>query len=110
MNNDYRCINEKCTREKLERELKRDVILDREFSDVENYCKITDVMHRIEYMRSEYQKVCPEFTQKKLAEKAGIGHSTYTDYLCGTSDNIKLKTIINIAHALRCKLSDLIDG
>ena len=51
MQKDCRCINEKCTREKLERELKRDVILDREFDDSENRNKIIDVMYKIEYMR-----------------------------------------------------------
>lgn len=68
-------------------------------------------MERVERLRQERQNDSGEYTQKKLAEKAGIGLSTYKDYLSGNSDNIKLKTAINIAHALRCKLSDLIgDG
>ena len=66
-------------------------------------------MDKVERIRKERQMVSDEYTQKELVKKAGIGLSTYADYLSGKSDNIKLKTAINIAHALRCKLSDLID-
>ena len=74
------------TQAELDRELKRDMIVDREMDDTPDY-----------------------YRMKKLAEKAGIGLSTYKDYLTGISDSIKLKTVINITHVLQCKLSDLID-
>lgn len=100
------------TTEELEQDLKNERIADRELDDTTNYNQIRDIMYKIECLRSECpdsSKNSPKFTQKELAEKAGIGLSTYADYLSGTSDNIKLKTVIKIAHALRCKLSDLVD-
>lgn len=99
----------KKTPAELERELKRDVIVDREIDDTSDNRWMAALMDKIEYIRQERLNVSSEYTQKKLAKKAGIGFSTYTDYLSGSSDNIKLKTVIKIAHALRCKLSDLID-
>ena len=88
-----------------ELELKQDAIADRELDDTQNYMLMMALMDKIEQIRQE----CG-YSQKKLAEKAGIGLSTYTDYLSCRSDNIKLKTVINIACALHCKPSDLIDG
>ena len=99
----------KKTQAELEQELKRDMIADREINDTLSYRWMKNLMDKIERIRQSRQNVSGEYTQKKLAEKAGIGLSTYTDYLSGTSDNIKLKTVINIAHVLRCKPSDLID-
>ncbi len=101
--------NKKWTPEELEQALKNDRIADHEMGDTENYCQIEAIMDKIERMRYERKKDFPELTQEKLAEKAGIGRSTYKSYLSGTSDNITLKAVINIAHVLRCKLSDLID-
>lgn len=94
----------KNTQAELERELMRDVIVDREIDDTMDYLWMAVFMKKIERMRKER-----EYSQKELAKKAGIGLSTYKDYLSGLSDNIKLKTVIKIAHAFRCKLSDLID-
>lgn len=99
----------KKTQAELERELKRDVIVDREMDDTQDYRRIMTLMDKIERIRQERQNDSTEYTQKKLAEKAGIGLSTYKDYLSGCSDNIKLKTVIKIAHVLQCKLSDLMD-
>ncbi len=99
----------KKTQAELEQDLKNDVIAEREMGDTEDYRWMKAFMEKVEYLRQERLNVSSEYTQKKLAEKAGIGLSTYKDYLSGNSDNIKLKTAINIAHALRCKLSDLID-
>jgi len=106
MNKDNRCTNRQWTPEELQQSLKNDKIVDHEMRDTENYCRIGTIMKKIEDKR---KKDFPELTQGKLAEKAGIGLSTYKDYLSGISDNIKLKTLINIANALQCKLSDLID-
>lgn len=92
-----------------ERELKRDVVVDREMGDAEDNRQIMALMDNIERIRKERQNISNEYTQKKLAEKAGIGLSTYRDYLSGLSDNIKLKTVINITHVLQCRLSDLMD-
>lgn len=97
------------TQAESERELKRDMIADRELDDTENYHMIKALMDKIEEKRKELKKTFPEFTQKKLAKKAGIGLSTYKDYLSGFSDNISLKTVIKIAHILQCKLSDLLE-
>ena len=100
---------DKKTLAELERELKRDVAVDREIDGrTANSRWIEALMDKIESMRKERLKVSNEYTQKKLAEKAGIGLSTYADYLSGASDNIKLITVINIAHALQCRPSDLI--
>ena len=88
----------------LEQDLKRDAVVDREMNDTQNYRWIETFMQKIECIR-----VSSGYSQKKLAEKAGIGLSTYKEYLSGNNDNIKLKTVINIAHALQCNLSDLID-
>lgn len=99
----------KKTPAELERELKRDVIVDREINDTSDYCWMAALMDKIECIRQERLNVSREYTQNKLAKDAGIGLSTYKDYLSGISDNIKLKTVINIAHVLQCKLSDLID-
>lgn len=99
----------KKTQAELEQDLKNDVIAEREISDTENYRWMRAFMERVEYLRQERLNVSSEYSQKELAKQAGIGLSTYKDYLSGNSDNIKLKTVINIAHALRCKLSDLID-
>lgn len=93
----------------IDRELKRDVIADRQINNTTDYCWITALMNKIERMRQERLNISSIYTQKMLAKNAGIGLSTYKDYLSGLSDNIKLKTVINIAHVLRCKPSDLID-
>ena len=92
------------TQAEVEQELKQDMIADRELDDTQDYLRMEALMNKIERMRQDRG-----YSQKKLAEKAGIGRSTYMDYLSGTSDSIKVKTVINIAHALRCKLSDLIE-
>ncbi|MGY3663005.1 MAG: helix-turn-helix domain-containing protein [Roseburia sp. 1XD42-69] len=92
------------TQAELDRELKRDMIVDREMDDTPDYYRMENIMNKIENMRRKRK-----YSQKKLAEKAGIGLSTYKDYLTGISDSIKLKTVINITHVLQCKLSDLID-
>ena len=92
------------TQAELDRELKRDMIVDREMDDTPDYHRMENIMNKIENMRRKRK-----YSQKKLAEKAGIGLSTYKDYLTGISDSIKLKTVINITHVLQCKLSDLID-
>lgn len=102
------CINKKKQAE-LEQELKLDMIAARELDDTEDYHIINDLMDKIEERRKERKKTFPELTQKKLAKKAGIGLSTYKDYLSGLSNNISLKAVIKIAHTLQCKLSDLID-
>lgn len=102
-------MKNKKTQAELEQELKRDAIVDREMEDTQNYRWIEKLMQKIECLRQERQNVSSGYTQKELAEKAGIGLSTYKDYLSGASDNIKLKTVIKIASALRCNLSDLID-
>ena len=98
-------MNNKKKQAELEQELKRNAVVDREMDDTQNYRLIENSMQKIEYIRS----VSSEYSQKKLAEMAGIGHSTYKDYLSGASDNIKLKTVIKIAQVLQCNLSDLID-
>ena len=88
------------TQAELDRELKRDMIVDREMDDTPDYYRMENIMNKIENMRRKRK-----YSQKKLAEKAGIGLSTYKDYLTGISDSIKLKTVINITHVLECKLS-----
>ncbi len=97
------------THAELEQDLKNDVIAEREIDDTENYRWFESFMSEVEHRRKKRQMVFDGYTQKQLAEKAGIGLSTYADYLSGKSDNIKLKTAINIAHVLQCELSDLID-
>lgn len=99
----------KKTQAELEQDLKNDVIANREIGDTEDYRWLEVFMKRVEDLRKERLSVSSEYSQKKLAEKAGIGLSTYADYLSCKSDNIKLKTAINIAHVLQCELSDLID-
>lgn len=100
----------KKTQEELEQELKHDLIVKREISNTVNYRYIMALMDKIEQIRQEPLNISRKYSQKELAERAGIGLSTYKDYLSGASDNIKLKTVINIAHVLQCELSDLIDG
>ena len=94
----------KNTQAELERELKHDEIVDRELNDTQDYLRMEVLMDKIERMRQEHG-----YSQKKLAEKAGIGLSTYKDYLSGFSNNIKLKTVLNIAQIFQCKPSDLIE-
>lgn len=107
MDNDNIRTTKNMTLEELERELEHDRIVDRELNDTDNSTWMIAFMVKIERLRFERQKAFPQLSQKKLAEMAGIGLSTYTDYVAGRSDNIKLKTVINIAHALGCKPSDL---
>ncbi|MCM1253975.1 MAG: helix-turn-helix transcriptional regulator [Clostridium sp.] len=95
--------------EKLKRELENEKIAEREIADTENYMSIEVIMKKIEEIRKERQKASPKYTQKYLADKAGVSLSTYANYLSCASDNIKLKTVINIANALQCRLSDLLD-
>ncbi len=93
----------------LEQELKHDKTVEREMGDTEDSLFIMEFMEKVERMRKERQKDSNGYTQKKLAEKAGIGLSTYREYLAGFSDNIKLKTVRKFAHVLRCRISDLVD-
>ena len=99
----------KKTKSGLEQELKRDAVIDREMDYTQNYLWLEKLMQKIEYLRQERQNVSKGYTQRELAEKSGIALSTYKDYLSGTSDNIRLKTIINIANVLHCDISDLIN-
>ena len=64
---------DKRTLAELERELKRDVAVDREIDGgTTNSRWIKVLMDKIECMRQERLNVSNEYTQKKLAEKAGL--------------------------------------
>lgn len=90
-----------------EQELKRDRIADKELN-TEQYYSIDNVMNNIERLRKERKKKCPYLTQDYLARKSGISLATYKNYLSGASDNITLKTLINIAQTLNCDVRELL--
>lgn len=56
-------------------------------------------------------------TQEKAAERAGISRNHYqllesglSDRAKGTPANPRLTTLVDLAKALRCSVSDLVDG
>lgn len=96
------------TQEDLDRDLKLGSIAERELNDATQKNPITEVMENIEGLRKERRKTSPGFTQKHLAENAGISLATYKNYLSGLSDGIRFKTVLNMMHILQCSYGDIV--
>lgn len=104
--------------EQLDRELEHDRIVDDESLERMQTHYINNVMDKIEDIRkkrlAELKKsnalggFPKDFNQKQFAENAGIGYSTYKNYLSGCSDNISLKTLLKMTHKLQCNLDDVL--
>ncbi len=63
------------------------------------------------------QREAVGLTQEKAAERAGLSRNHYQLLESGLSDrakkapaNPRLSTLLDLAHALDCKVSDLVDG
>lgn len=87
----------------LERELKKDHMMDIELDEHQNDIFMEGVMEKIEKRRKALKKVSPIYTQKYVAEKAGISLSTYKNYLSGYNNGFSLRMLKNIADALHCE-------
>ncbi|MCI9067294.1 MAG: helix-turn-helix transcriptional regulator [Lachnospiraceae bacterium] len=96
------------TQKELNEALRHDRIVERELDDTTDYSRWETVMENIERLRKERKEKSSLYTQKYLAEKAGISRSTYQSYCSGSSGNIHLKTLGKIADALQCDIFDLI--
>ena len=101
-------MRNKWTEEKLNMALKQDRVADKEINDATQSVSVQEVMRNIERVRKSRQKKYPKYTQVYLAGKAGISRATYMSYLCGYSDNLKLKTLMNIVHELQCDIADVV--
>lgn len=108
---DYRTL----TQEEKNEELEKERIAEKEIDYTEIYRDIENVMKKIENLRRKRYKELKEtcsvdkyYTQKWLAEKAGISLSTYKNYLYGDSIDISLRTMLKIANLLRCDLQDIL--
>lgn len=66
---------------------------------------ITDLEER----RKERRKKYPAYTQKHVAEQAGISLSTYKGYINDRGYCIDLITVKQLADILGCRLSDVIE-
>jgi DNA-binding Xre family transcriptional regulator len=69
---------------------------------------IEEVAKALEGQRRKRRKCYRIYTQRYVAEKAGISLSTYKGYVSGRSHHIDLITAKNIADVLGCRLSDII--
>lgn len=104
--------------EQLDRELEHDRILDDESIETMQTHYINNVMDKIEDIRKERLAELKksnalggspkDFNQKQFSENAGIGYSTYKNYLSGYSDNVSLKTLLKMTHKLRCNLDEIL--
>ena len=102
-------MREKSKQKQLEEELKRACKADKEVNDVLQYYFIDKVMENIETIRKKRFKDFPDnYTQKKVAKRAGISRSTYTNYVQSRSYDISLLTVWKIAQILDCNLSDIL--
>ena len=102
-------MRNKWTEEKLNMALKQDCVANKEINDATQFVSVQEVMRNIERVRKSRQKKYSKYTQIYLAGKAGISRATYMSYLSGYSDNLKLKTVLNIAHELQCNIADLVE-
>ncbi|MDE6664002.1 MAG: helix-turn-helix transcriptional regulator [Lachnospiraceae bacterium] len=93
----------------LEKELKKERFRDKELDNIQNDIFMENVMGNIEKKRKALKKVSPVYTQKYVAEKAGISLSTYKNYLSGYNIGFSLRMLKNIADTLGCKPSDFLD-
>ena len=89
-------MRNKWTEEKLNMALKQDRVADKEINDATQFVSVQEVMRNIERVRKSRQKKYSKYTQIYLAGKAGISRAAYMSYLRGDSDNLRLKTLMNI--------------
>lgn len=97
------------TRTELNNDLKQNYYRDKELDNLANDIFMESVMEKIEKRRKELLKVSTVYTQKYVAEKAGISLSTYKNYLSGYNIGFSLRMLKNIADAFGCKPSDFLD-
>lgn len=83
--------------------------LDRDMERIPQQAFIEKVINTLEEQRRKRWKDYRKYTQKYVAEKAGISLSTYKGYVSGRSHHIDLITAKNIADVLGCRLSDVIE-
>ena len=93
----------------LGRELKKDHRRDKELDDHQNDIFMQNVLGKIEERRKSLKKISPIYTQKYVAEKAGISFSTYKNYLNGYNTGFSLRMLKNIADALGRKPQEFFD-
>lgn len=108
---DYRTL----TQEERNEKIKKERIAKKEIDSTEYYKYIEEVMKNIENLRRKRYKELRKtgsvdkcYTQKWLAEKAGISINTYKNYLYGNNIAISLVTVLKIANMLRCDLQDIL--
>lgn len=94
--------------EELKKESRCDRRAEREMQRLIGQPFTDKVIDSLEKQRRKRWKDCKIYTQKYVAEKAGISLSTYKGYLRDRSYDIDLITVKNIADMLGCKLSDVI--
>lgn len=85
----------------LDYDLKQDYKA-REEHDAREYSNIIrPLIEKIENERKKHMKKAPqEYTQKRIAQVAFIGCSTYQTYVNEDNNDIKLKTLLRLANAL----------
>lgn len=93
----------------MEEDFKKNYFREKEHNDLTNDTFMQSVMEKIEKRRNAFKKKYPVYTQKYLAEKAGVSLATYKNYLRGYNTGFSLRTLKNIADALKCKPSDFLD-
>ena len=101
-------MRNKWTEEKLNMALKQDRVADKEINDATQFVSEQEVMRNIERVRKKKKKKYSKYTQIYLAGKAGISRAAYMSYLRGDSDNLRLKTLMNIVHELQCDIADVV--
>ena len=97
------------TPEELEQELKKDRAGEKETDDIYDDIFMEAVIHKIEKRRKKLQKVYPFYTQKYVAQKAGISISTYKNYLSGYNTGFTVRKMKKLTDVLNCKPSDFLD-
>lgn len=105
----------KLTEEQLNEELKNERKAEEEISHKIPNKYVSEVMDKIEDLRSKRLEEArnsngetKRYTQKGLAEGAGIKVSTYKSYLHGDSDTINLKTLFRMVDILQCSMKDVL--
>lgn len=94
--------------EKWEQEIKNARHAERDIQRITGQPFAKKVIDALEEERKKCLKASSLYTQKYVAEQAGISPSTYKGYVAGRSHHIDLITAKGIADVLGCRLADII--
>lgn len=108
-------MNAPQTQEEREQELKSERIAEREIESSITSISTYEIMTNIENIRKMRKKKNPIYTQKYVAENAGMSLSAYKSHLPGNDEDsrekrvakISAEAVASIKEVLRCEYTDI---